>query len=297
MRIISTILMLCSMFSVFSSGSNEFTESPQHLDFNNVNELIVDSYSVDIEVLPSYTETLNVDVQLDENTQYNFKYEIQGNTVKIWLERNNSWNFFSSDSNSLLKFYVPSKLDIKLTTASGDGAIEGIHANKITIDTSSGDFDLDNINASITADSSSGYFILNRVEGDLQIASASGNLQLNNCRGKLQLSSISGNIKLVDAAPKVSITSVSGDIYMSAVSGVQLAETVSGSIQGLSIHPTEQSVLNSISGNIDVSLEKNPEIYRIEASSISGSLNINPEYKGSQFLIRCSSTSGNITVQ
>ncbi|MCI2046393.1 MAG: DUF4097 family beta strand repeat-containing protein [Faecalibacterium sp.] len=178
---------------------------------------------------------------------------------------------------------------------------EGYEAGTLTVQTSSGDIDADNIAVqdslalTTTSGSISGYGLI--VPGTLAVNTTSGDVSLWDASlGAANLKSTSGYLDLSEStvAGDATILSTSGDISWDegALSGTGKFASTSGGIEISGVSTKGDLKADTTSG--DVSFELKNKDYSITANSVSGDINI-PKTNGTHAMA-LNTVSGGIDV-
>jgi DUF4097 and DUF4098 domain-containing protein YvlB len=156
------------------------------------------------------------------------QYTQSGNTVTVSSSEN--WAL-AGDSELSLDITVPASIDITIHNISADATIDGI-------------------------------------TGPIDASASSGNLELNDTNGPLNLNTRSGDISLNNDHGSVSAHTTSGDISARGLTGPVNLSTSSGNITLEQAQLSSQDLLQTTSGDIDVSGTLDPRgTCRMETSS------------------------------
>jgi len=139
--------------------------------------------------------------------------------------------------------------EFKTKTISGEIILTNIEANKVTIETTSGDVELESVKADSYIHSISGNIDLGLMYGSLDVATTSGDIKLNN----------------YDVKEDSKITSISGNVFITFVPDTNCeiqADSVTGNISlpNGSNHigniPFNKVIIKTTSGNINLSINE-----------------------------------------
>lgn len=132
----------------------------------------------DVEITPWHRNEVEVKIYGNENAKekFDFYFDADNQSVNIKGERKTHWNFFS---NLRLKYEikVPSRFNLKISTAGGDLKVGGVDGD-ISLNTSGGD---------IWADRVSGALRLNTSGGDIKIFSNDASIDAKTSGGDITL--------------------------------------------------------------------------------------------------------------
>lgn len=128
--------------------------------------------------------------------------------------------------------------------------------------------------ARIIADTVSADIGVTGVRGEVSLQSVSGEVRTQAFDAPVKATSVSGEITVTGNGGKsqVSTENVSGDSTISGVRGGFDGEVVSGSIRA-TVAAAERVELNSVSGDIDLSVELTPTS-RLDLESVSGEIEV-----------------------
>lgn len=204
--------------------------------------------------------------------------EESDSTIDIAVKYKNNLNFDMLRSSKLM-VYIPMAYNksLKISTVSGDGNIDlsSLNLNNVSINTTSGDFEIKKLSA-LTANLSS-------VSGDMSInESFTGN--------ELKMKSTSGDLDVDTPSGRTEMTTVSGTINFSSynnIKGSLDAKTTSGEVE-ISMGDIPFNLEgNTASGDFDISKKYNANISR-KHISISN---------GNDYSIRVSTVSGDLDMR
>lgn len=191
-------------------------------------------------------------VRFTETSDKNLKKEDQlrflndRGTLKIQYKKSgrNFFSFGGSSLNKKLVVEVPKSLaeslgELSVDTVSGSTKISGVHAKKITLDSTSGDLIVMQSRAvDCSADSTSGTFEADdfEVENELEVDTTSGDLRVKGSVANLEFDTVSGSLNLDSriCPEKIVTDSTSGDVTIAIPENQGFTykyDAVSGSIQ------------------------------------------------------------------
>lgn len=162
-----------------------------------------------------------------------------------------------SRGSSTWTLTVPSGLDIRFSTGSGDLEVTGVDLN---LNTSLG----------------SGDVTLTRVNGEVRHASGSGDLDLNTFTGSVRSSTGSGDFNASTVNGTLTVATGSGDVDVDALNGAISASTGSGDVTLNGLTASGNIKIATGSGDIDIALSADPKgDISIAAGSGSSTLDMN----------------------
>lgn len=241
-----------------SNYLNEFDHNPFKFDLFNKKQTINDTQSHNIESINKITINSKItDVNILKSNTNELKAELKGkyrsndsNLIKLNLREDNGEltietqntpnNLPSSDLN--LNLYIPEsyKGDISISSVSGDIKSERVlELNSLKIETVNGDVKFNSVSASTV------------------IANAtSSNIEFNNLNTNTS-----------------SLKTTSGDIKVKSYIGTLNANSTSGSIDMNLTEIKGASTINSVSGDVDITVEVSNNLF-LEGKTVSGSIKV-----------------------
>lgn len=234
--------------------------------------------------------------QNEENTHRNVKVEVDGsrnglegilNAIGDAL-RNISINI--SFGNDKVIIQLPegwSNGDVRCQTTSGDVAVNDVRMAGLKVNTSSGDVTVDADEAvlgSTAVQTTSGDVELSVMAcDDCTVQTTSGDVELSGCYDRLNVGTMSGDVDATGGFGSVTGKTVSGDFDLNA----HEAETALRAV-----------VVNTVSGDVDISVPDSSVSANVYAKTISGDVNNRLSYRGEPAVsIKVSSASGDIDVR
>ena len=154
----------------------------------------------------------------------------------------------------------------------------------ITVQSTSGDVDAENLSGGVDIKTTSGDIKLSEISGPLTISSVSGDVSLSGGKAVgANVNTTSGSIELQGLSDAIVVKSVSGDITIEEASNGQLTiDTASGNVQyDGSLAVGSENQIGSISGEVKLSLPEEASI-KIDANSVSGALSTDFDLRGTK---------------
>lgn len=180
------------------------------------------------------------------------QYAQDGNTITVSTDEN--WSFIG-DSGVNFDITVPASIDV-------------------TIQSSSADVTVDNVNGRVKASTSSGNVHVDNIDGPLELSSSSGDVTLAKTQGSVSVHTSSGNVSAEQLIGSVDLSSSSGDLTLAQaqVSGQNHLHTSSGNIQfSGTLDPRGNFQVDSSSGSITLVLPANSS-FQLTISTSSGEI-------------------------
>jgi len=261
------ILGITGNFNFGKTASLTFTES---YDGILVENLKIKSSSYDIDILPSKDNNFTVEIYEFKNKN-NVQVLNNEGTLDIYQEKGN-FCIGICHGDERIVIYVPENFqNIEITTTSGD--INMLYHTTIKdINTTSGDIKL--LGAS-----------------DNKVKSTSGEIEISKVKNSSVITT-SGDIDIIDGTEEILVKSTSGDIELARINGKVNVATTSGDIDITNLEITDNSEIESTSGDIDVE-----HFYEgiINAQTKSGDRDIKPSQ--GIYTLYVKTTSGDIEIR
>lgn len=258
------------ILSINTSGAEAFTFSSvdvhesKDVSAKGINNIVIDSSSVDVNIQPANVDKIEADFsgQVGKKSKDLYKLDMDkdGDTVKITMDKKDKFQFMMFNFTKVsLNVKVPQQLynSIEIEAASADITLDEVEAKEVVIETQSGDIEVSDASAedTLALQASSGDITVNGTRSNtLDIQSSSGDIEMKNNEAKTaDVKTSSGEIHSDDL--------VSDDIKMNTSSGdiVVTAEEITGNV-----------LLESSSGDIDVSYTKPATSMKVDYKSSSG---------------------------
>lgn len=257
--ILTLIIIFLLAFMISSITGHSFIKNNSELlieeeyDNNDLDDIIASLISYDLDIIPTNSDKIKVEIYGNKKDKDKFKVKRDGNTLKVEEEsRFYFFHFSFGPSIEKVTIRVPEK-EIKnydLTSVSGDIYIKVECNSNSKVKTTSGDIDAINLE-------------------DAEVKSVSGDIKIEDIN-KGNVKTTSGNIE-INSSKDLDISSISGDISINKLVGYISGSTTSGEIDINRFTLEEESTLESTSGDIEISLLNEANI---KAHSTSGDINI-----------------------
>ncbi|MEC4728178.1 DUF4097 domain-containing protein [Shewanella sp. D64] len=190
--------------------------------------------------------------KLDELSE-GFVVDHQGNKLTLEDKMPRQFNGKNKEGSSLI-FMVPKSLNLTVKGLSADYQVSKIQGD-IFVNSISGNINLDDLKKQVHTKTVSGNINASALNGKIKLATVSGKIKDNNSKGEISYKLVSGELNANSSAQDVSIELVSGDadIKLTDLQSLQV-RTVSGDIELSLDSLTSKASLNSVSGDIDLTL-------------------------------------------
>lgn len=223
-------------------------------DFENIN---VDTKSTDIEVRYSSDNKVRVVIYGVDSSEANSKIDSSNLNISKYSNRENCIGFCTSDDKGII-IYLPSdiKSSLNINSSSGDININDFKKLDINVDIKSGDVEIKGaLKSNIVTNS-----------GDVDILSVNDSI----------IKTTSGDIEVENVVGKINYSTKSGDIEI-------------GRFDIL-----ENSVINTLSGSVDISNIGN---CYIDTKSFSEDTNVKNSDRFSNVILSVNTSSGDIDIR
>jgi hypothetical protein len=275
--------------------------------FDNITSVDVEGSFCNVIISGEKRFDTNLTGEIISSKDYDIKikYEQDGATLKVWLERPKSIRG-SIKGNLTLK--VPANTNINVKNSSGSISVENVGQSEINLTASSGSISVRNIDTKITLSASSGSLNIQDVSGDVHATASSGSIFISGVKGDLysvtssgsqKIEGVKGNIKVTSASGSQSLSMIKGDVNVRVSSGsikavkvtgditavtssggIKLDSTIgrltltssSGSQKGTGIKLTGASSFKAVSGSISMQLLNSSDELSFELYASSGGL-------------------------
>ena len=287
MRKLNILVIICLFVSPLTFAQNiisqgEFSES-------GIQRLEVKGAFGKVDVQGSSGKsTVDFKGEITGNRNSNFaeiKYERQGNTMKVWIERPKKVNWNYGNIKAKLVFKVPSNIDLMIDNNSGSVYVSGITYESTHIEANSGSVTVENIEANAYIGTNSGSIRATNIKGNIKGKSNSGSQRWNQIKGNINTVANSGGIKFNTVQGSIEATTGSGGIGLEKIIGSLKLKANSGSLRGSNIELKANSAFKTSSGGISMSLVNNVENMSFDLTAGSGGLTVGKNRGGKRLFI------------
>lgn len=276
--LITFLVAILSGYSIFTWGDIEASSKKlveQEYIVSDIREVQMDLKSTDIDIKKSLDDKVKIVYYGKEKYKDNVNVSLDGNTLLV-NETSSTICFGICFNYSKVVLYVPESFSGKFTlkTVSGDVKFFDNYQNaSLDVKTTSGDV-ITNDLKQLQARTTSGEVSVSNILLDSKIVTTSGDVKVDNVNG-VTIQTTSGDIELLSINDHLSISSVSGDIDIG------------------SINISKNSVIKTVSG--DVEIDRSNSIY-VETNTVSGDVEIVNNDRKSDIVLKVTTTSGDIEV-
>lgn len=250
----------------------------------SIKSININSSSVSTDVIRGTTNDIKVSIEGRASKKYleRFKLEtkVDGDTVNIEGTFTEGFNFGINIVDVDMVVELPARLwdAVDIKSKSGNIEVESLQANLVTIKNSSGNVDADEVQAeSVTIESGSGNVDTEQVQASsITIGNSSGNVKANDVSAKtISLQSKSGNVKAENyKAEQMTAKTSSGNINLDDGTGIVNGESSSGNIRIEAEELLHDVKLETKSGEVSISVEKEPQSAAVSFRTNSGGRSI-----------------------
>ncbi|MBF9135101.1 DUF4097 family beta strand repeat protein [Plantactinospora sp. S1510] len=251
--------------------------------------VVVELPAGDLEILAEDRESAVVDVQPHDASgpsreqAEQTRVELTGDTLSVIAPHRSLGGMFRFRSGGVrVRVRVPLDSTARTRTASADTRCRGRHAD-LTIESASGDVEIDHATGNATVQTASGDVRVTRVDGRLEVKGASGGLTARQVGGPVKARLASGHVEIADAGDGVEVKTASGDVLLGLTrQGRVRIGTASGDV-GVGVRPGTGVWLdlNTISGRTRNGLDMagsgatpNGHQLNLEVRTVSGDIDV-----------------------
>lgn len=261
--LLGALILMCS-FGGFGFNTVSLYEE-KVLKNDKIKQIDITHTSTDVKIIPTKGQNLTVELngKVSKRVQDQYKLEVKedGEKVKIAVIRDdNQWFsvFDLNNGNVDLNLKLPEKIYewIQIDLLSGDMDLNEIQAKKVSLNTSSGDINVEK----------------SEIEKTLSINSLSGDLMLQNLKAEmLHVDLESGDSSIKHAETKsVMLASKSGNVQMNDVKGDLEVVVSSANTKIVNKEMNSDIKIESSSGDVDIHFQKQPQSLNLNYEGVSG---------------------------
>lgn len=235
----------------------------------------VELASGDVTVRLADTATTQVEVDGDsDDVIAQARVEMRGDELLVIGPRRTG--FFRSTAQIDIDIEAPAGSSLDAQLRSADLRVMGT-LSAATVQSGSGDVDLDEVAGELLAESGSGDVRVQRVDGTGRLRAGSGNLEVSTATDRLECHSASGDVSLGHLSGRSTVRTASGDVQVEDCAGDLGVTTASGD------HTVQRARsgavrLQSASGDVHVGVAAGTAAW-LDVSTLSGS--VSSELEGS----------------
>jgi len=247
-------------------------------EYTNISTIEVESgmLKVSYKGLPN-TTAINMEAFLESNNDQgqDIVFVTIGNTLKIkYKSGSGSYSNTNNRTNGHIKMTGPENMKITLASSSGTINLENISSELTILKVSSGNINLSNIQGDLSLTGSSGRITARDINGAVRCKISSGVVELRDVDGHVDLSSSSGRLNARDIRGKVDVRLTSGSVNLANISELGELTLSSGSIKAENAGLSAGTKLNGSSGSIRIKTPTALNLYNYNLNAGSGSLRV-----------------------
>lgn len=305
---IATLLSLVALCVIVLSptvqAQNRETMIDERYDVGTDGTLEIDVGDADVEVTPSSSNDVHVEVILEARNmergreyyeRQNFDVSRFGNTVRVETNPRRGvrfdWNDWRDHPNILVRVSAPETFNADLRTSDGDITVDRLQGD-VRLKTSDGDVDVGTLaGGSIVLSSSDGDIRIDALDGEtVDIHTSDGDLDLGEITGdRITARTSDGNIAARHLIGNAEIKTSDGDINLDVVNGPGFfARTSDGDIT-IDELTTDNGTVRTSDGDITIRHAEGD----LNVSGSSAEIRVNVQKAGQ---VSVSSSDGNITL-
>jgi hypothetical protein len=198
------LVLLAAAGTVFASGENE----EKSFSSPGIESVYVKAEFLDVQVEAGERFSVSMNAQLPGDSlfgsrNYMVEHQTAGTRLNVWIERESP--FVHGARGGKLVFKVPSDVRLRIETASGGIAVNGMNSSTCSLS------------------SISGRISVREARGECDASSTSGSISLDSAEGQITAKTVTGAISGRDISftEDASFTTVSGNIDMRMTTSVE----------------------------------------------------------------------------
>ena len=211
--------------------------------------------------------------QGDPEKDYEFSYDVSGDSVRISVDREGRGGFWRQNWRNSLRFRieVPRQTEVLVDTSGGRIVVDGIDGD-VEMDTSGGPITGISIDGDVVADTSGGGITLERIRGDVLADTSGGSIQVEDVVGDVDADTSGGSIRVQEVDGDVSADTSGGSIRIDGVTGEVVADTSGGTVSvAFDGRNIEGATLSSSGGGVRVQIDPSAS-FSIDAAASGDSI-------------------------
>ena len=295
---VPVILVAATSATAMGSRGGELLASEE---YRGVQEIVVESDSFEVNVVGTQTDSTSISVVGSRSVHAS----IRRRGHRVVVEANERRALFSrSRVGGSIDIQTFEGITLEIEVGSGDIDARGLQGGVVDLATGSGDIVARSIFGESSFRTGSGELRMERVGGEVDAATGSGQITLLDSEGRLSLSSSSGNVTVRAVSGDVNASSTSGIVLVTDAEGTFTLASTSGGVFCKGLRLRSSSRFSTISGDIELQLAQEPELFSYRLSSVSGEIAVGNtrsrgrlERDGGRRVIEASTVSGSIRIE
>jgi len=260
---------------VFAGGAGEGDMVEENLSFFGIDKLTVEGSFFEVQIIGSSATTIEAEFIIPARLRgrgVNVLHETRGSELRVWVERTVVSITTPPWRGPRMRFTVPVNTLVNVKNSSGSVAVEGIEADELNLEVSSGSLQVENCSASLTATSSSGKIRVEACTGDKTLTASSGSITVFDSNGDVEAESSSGKQRYEKIEGSIAAQSSSGGITIRDTAGWLELKSSSGRLSGTGVTITRDSSFETTSGSIVFDFTNSEDDFTFELASGSGTI-------------------------
>ena len=281
------ILLICLFFGIHHTwGQDNAFRVDQ--TYTGVNQLFVRGVFAEV-YIEGYSgdETQFVgEILGDRKHEITIEHRLANGKLEIWVETPNKikWN---NKLKGNISIRVPKNLEAEIRNSSGNISIKSFSSDKtLVVRASSGDINIDHVNADVELVASSGDVQIDQHKGDLELKTSSGNQEITDLSGNIKIVASSGDVEISDIMGDMNLLTSSGNISIEHAKGKCKLKSSSGDIKAQRLTLTANSNFITTSGYIRIDFENALHDLSFDLNSSSGTLRVGSEKSEKRLLLK-----------
>lgn len=260
---------------VFAGGAGEGDMVEESFSFSGIDKLTVEGSFFEVDITGSSTATIEAEFVVPARLRargVNVLHETRGSELRVWVERKVISITVPPRGGPRMRFTVPVDTLVDVKNSSGSVAVEGIEADELNLEVSSGSLQIDNCRSNLSATSSSGKIRVEACTGDKKLTASSGSITVLDSNGDIEADTSSGKHRYERIEGSIAAHSSSGGIAIRDSEGKLDVKSNSGRLSGTGVAITGDSSFETSSGSIDFDFTNSGSDFTFELRSSSGTI-------------------------
>jgi DUF4097 and DUF4098 domain-containing protein YvlB len=272
------ILLTLVAVSAFGFGGTE----PENAEYSGVLEIQVDAGTFDVSVQGTRGRKTSIEVR-NESDDYRVRHSQSSEKLEVWVERR--FSVFGRPHNGRITILAPVDTLVRVRASTGDVEVQNFNAERMSVDTSTGDVRITDVTAVIDVETSTGEIEIEDCAGRFTIRSSTGDIGVYETTGNLSAQSSTGGHRYENLIGDLNARSTTGRIEIDGLQGRLDIRTSTGSQEGRAIVLTGDSSFESSTGRIDMDFNNAIENLEFDLRSTTGSLRVGREESQRQLFL------------
>ncbi len=276
-KLLLVMVFIVPGIMVFAGGAGEGDIVEESFSFSGIDKLTVEGAFFEVQIIGSSSTTIEAEFVIPARLRergVNVLHETRGSELRVWVERTVVSITTPPWRGPRMRFTVPVDTLVNVKNSSGSVAVEGIEADELNLEVSSGSLQIDNCSASLNATSSSGKIRIETCTGDKTLTVSSGSITVLDSNGDIEAESSSGKHRYEKIEGSIAARSSSGGITIRDTAGWLELKSSSGRLSGTEVTITGASSFTTTSGSIDFDFTNSESDFTFELRSSSGTISV-----------------------